>query len=71
MLGDESALVIERVNGSIVTDANLLQSAIGSVLSKEMGTQFRELVDKLNVETRVLEGPPDHGSDPPDDAERR
>jgi hypothetical protein len=71
MLGDESALVIERVNGSIVTDANLLQSAIGSILSMKMGTQFQELVDQLNVETRVLEGQQEYGSDPPDDAERR
>lgn len=54
MLSDETALVIERVNGNIVTDANLLQLAIGSVLSKKARIEFSDAIGRLNVVTRVF-----------------
>lgn len=55
MLWDESNLVIERVNGATVTEANLLQHAIGSILSKKSGTHFQKMIRDINVETRLID----------------
>jgi hypothetical protein len=60
MVWDESNLVIERVNNATVTEANLLQHAIGSVLSKKSRTEFTKMIKSLNVETR----PFDHEATP-------
>jgi len=54
LLWDEYTLVIERVNGRIVTEANLLQHAIGSILSKQSRTEFSKLLKALNVEARIV-----------------
>lgn len=54
MLMDESNLVIERQNGAIVTEANLLQMAVHGVLSKSARDSFAKSLKKLNVETRLL-----------------
>ena len=55
MLWDESNLVIERLNGATVTEANLLQHAIGSILSKKSRTEFQKMIRNLNVETRLID----------------
>lgn len=52
-LWDEYCLVIERVHGRILTEANLLQHAIGSILSKKSRTEFSKLMKSLNVEART------------------
>ena len=48
-------MVIERVNSHTVTEANLLQQAVGSILSKESGKLFTKLIRALNVETKPFE----------------
>lgn len=48
MLNDEAALVIEQENNRIVTEATLIQAAATSVLSKEGGEYFRDLLEGLS-----------------------
>jgi hypothetical protein len=55
MLWDESNLVIERVNGRIVTEASLLQFAVNSILCKKSRTEFSKMIQSLNVETRPFD----------------
>lgn len=55
MVWDESNLVIERVNGATVTEANLLQQAVHGVLSKQSRGHFKKMVEALNVVTRPFE----------------
>jgi hypothetical protein len=50
MLEDESLLVIERLNGMEITRGNLLQNAIGSILSSKARTNFKKAMQALNVE---------------------
>ena len=55
MLYDESNIVIERVNGGIITEAQLIQMAIGSILSKGSRKQFSKTIKELNVSTKPHE----------------
>lgn len=61
MLWDESNLVIERVNGAIVTEANLLKFAVHGILSKDARRHFDKMTKTLNVEAKPHddERPPD------------
>lgn len=56
MVFDEAALVEERENGRIVTEALLLQSAVGSILSSKAKTAFTKQIKGLNVEVKPREG---------------
>jgi hypothetical protein len=56
MLYDESNLVRERANGRIVTEAQLLQMAVASILSKESRKEFAKTTKRLNVETKPHDG---------------
>lgn len=44
---NEVAFVRERVNARIKADAVVMQSTIASVLSKEGGQHFKELLEKF------------------------
>lgn len=55
MLFDESSIVIERVNGATVTEANLLQQAVHGILSKKAREEFSRSIRSLNVKTVVIE----------------
>lgn len=55
MLWDESNLVIERLNGATVTEANLLQHAVHGILSKQSRGHFQKIIRSLNVETRPFD----------------
>lgn len=55
-LFDEAALIQERENNRIVTEATLLQLAIQSVLSKKAGREFAKTVKQLNVTTKPQDG---------------
>lgn len=61
MVWDESNLVIERLNGATVTEANLLQHAVHGILSKKSRSHFQKMIKALNVETRPFdnETPPE------------
>lgn len=52
MLNDESNLVVERLNGAIVTEANLLQHAVHGILSKKSRELHAKMLKEINVETR-------------------
>lgn len=56
MLYDESNIVIERINGRIITEAQLVQMAAGSIMSKGTRKQFSKTVKELNVSTKPHEG---------------
>ncbi len=49
MLHDEAAMVIERENTRLVTEAQLIQYAIGSILSKDSRKHFDKMIRSLNV----------------------
>lgn len=70
MLWDESSLVIERENGAMVTQANLLQQAIHSVLSKKARESFQKSLRLLNVEARLLDHESVAGRLPPEGYEK-
>lgn len=53
---DESAIVVERVNGEQVTQATLMRLAISAILSKKASAQFDETVSGLQIETWAFEG---------------
>ena len=55
MLLDEHNIVLERVNGLIVTQATLLRLAVSSVLSKKAGEQFEKEISGLSFETQAYE----------------
>lgn len=55
-LYDEAALVEERQNNKIVTESQILQTAIHSIMAKAARTQFSKLIKQLNVRTRPHEG---------------
>jgi len=55
-LYDEAALVKERVNNQIITEAQLLQTAVHSILAKEARTQFQKLLKQLNVTSNPRSG---------------
>lgn len=44
----EAEIVRDRVNGLLVSEAVLIQHAVGSLLSKEAAKSFKELVESLN-----------------------
>lgn len=44
----ESQLVVERLNQQAVTQAVLLQLAVGSILSKKTGSEFKKTIKKLS-----------------------
>lgn len=48
MLWVESQLVVERLNQQAVTQAVLLQLAVGSILSKKTGSEFKKTLKKLS-----------------------
>ena len=48
MLFTEAEIVRDRLNSMAVTQAILTQAAIASVVSKEGGKAFKELVEQLN-----------------------
>lgn len=52
MLEDEALLVIERVNAQTVTEASILQLAVGSILDKKAGKAFEKRLKKLSIETK-------------------
>lgn len=56
MLHDEANIVIERVNGHIITEAQLIQQAAMSVISKGARKQFSNTIKQLNVETKPHTG---------------
>lgn len=47
MLWVESQLVVDRLNNSEVTRAVLLQLAVGSLLSKKTGVEFKKTIKRL------------------------
>lgn len=51
-LYDEAALVSERVNGRIITESQLLQTAVHSIVSKPARKQFSKTIKDLNVEVK-------------------
>lgn len=48
MLFVEAEIVRDRINGLAVTQAILLQNAVASVISKEGGKAFKEIVERLS-----------------------
>lgn len=56
MVYDEAALVEERENGRIVTEAVLLQLAVASMLSKKAKTDFTKRIKSLSVDVKPREG---------------
>jgi hypothetical protein len=48
-LHDEAALVEERENNRIITEAQLIQTSVHSLLSKPARGQFQKMVKSLNV----------------------
>jgi len=51
-LWTETAIVAERINQKIVTEAIVWQSAYVGAKSKKGGKAFQELVEKLNGKSR-------------------
>lgn len=51
MVADEAKLISDRENSRRVTEAVVMQATISSVLSKEGGKHFKELLEQLNPET--------------------
>lgn len=49
-LYDEAALVEERTNGRIITESQLIQTAVHSIVSKEARKQFSKTLKQLNVQ---------------------
>lgn len=60
MLEEEALLVIERLNGLEVTRGNILQTAIGSILSSKARTAFKKLIEGLSIRVgpRAAHGKP-------------
>lgn len=52
MLHDEAAIVSERENNKIVTEAQLLQLAVHSILAKEARKAFSKTVKSITVSTQ-------------------
>lgn len=67
MVWDESNIVTERENTLLLTQSNLMQAVISSILSKKGGARLKKLSESLNVETRPFEGPIEGHSDGDDD----
>lgn len=44
---DEAEIVVDRVNGEMVTQAVLFQSAVASILSEKAGKEFSKLIKQL------------------------
>jgi len=55
-LNDEAALITERENNRIVTESQLIQTAVHSIMSKPARKQFSKLIKQLNVHTGPVEG---------------
>lgn len=55
-LNDESNLVIERANNRIITEAQLAQLAVASILSAKARKAFTENVNRLNVTSKPIDG---------------
>lgn len=53
---DEAHLVEERVNSRIITEAQLAQLGVHSLLSKKARSQFSKLVKQLNVVVTPIKG---------------
>lgn len=52
MLMDEAAMVQERENSRIVTEAKLLQFAVAGMLAKESRKLFDNMIKDLNIVTK-------------------
>lgn len=50
MLNDEAALVIERENNRLASDAVMLKAAAAAVLSEDGHNEFVNLVERLREE---------------------
>lgn len=61
MLGDEAGLVQERQNNKIVTEAQLIQLATHSLLSKDARKAFSKTIKSINVTTSPHPGLFDEG----------
>ncbi|AOR76569.1 hypothetical protein [Novosphingobium resinovorum] len=46
-LGDEAALVVERQNALIATEAVTIQAAAASIMSKKGGDHFKKLLKQM------------------------
>lgn len=44
---EEAALVVERDNGQLASEALLMQMAVSSLFSKEAGAEFNKLITRL------------------------
>lgn len=55
-LYDEASLVEERENGRIITDAQLIQTAVHSLMSKDARRQFSKMLKTLNVQVTPRSG---------------
>ena len=55
-LSDEAALVVERENGRIITEAHLVYLSVNGILSQKARTAFTKTKKALNVETGPLPG---------------
>ena len=55
-LYDEAALVQERQNNKIVTESQLIQTAVHSIVSKGARKQFQKIIKQLNVQTGPVKG---------------
>lgn len=47
LVWEEAQMVVERLNGFHATNATLIQQAVGSLLSKEAGKNFKKTVESL------------------------
>lgn len=53
-LYDENNLIIERVNGQIVTEAQLAQHGVGAILSTKARKAFAEMTKRLNMVAKPI-----------------
>jgi hypothetical protein len=68
MLEDESLLIIERVNGQMVSEATLLQGAAASVMGGKKGNAaFKKTLDKFRADTRPRSSAPKPIKWPPEE----
>lgn len=71
MLEDESLLVIERVNGQMVSEAILIQSAGASIMAGRKGTKpFNKTLAKFRADTRPRSSAPKKVKWPPDEPDK-
>lgn len=57
MVWDEANLIIERENGRMITEANLIRLAISANLGKDGDRQFQKAIKPLNITVAPYEDP--------------